>query len=77
MELQTGYKLGKEHVKAVCCHPAYLTSMRSTSCEMSGWKKHKLESRGTGKPGVQLALGLQRVRHDRATELNIGVHVSF
>ena len=45
MEKQTGSKLGKEHVKAVYCHPAYLTHMQSTSCETLGWKKHKLESR--------------------------------
>ena len=37
MEQQTGSKLGKEYIKAVCCHPAYLTYMQSTSCEMSGW----------------------------------------
>ena len=42
---QTGSKLGKEYVKAVYCHPAYLTYMQSTSCKMLGWKKHKLESR--------------------------------
>ena len=45
MEQQTGSKLGKEYVKAVYCHPAYLTYMQSTSCEMLGWMKHKLESR--------------------------------
>ena len=45
MEQQTGSKLGKEYIKAVCCHPAYLTYMQSTSCEMPGWMKHKLESR--------------------------------
>ena len=45
MEQQTGSKSGKEYVKAVYCHPAYLTSMQSTSCEMLGWMKHKLESR--------------------------------
>ena len=44
MEQQTGSKSGKEYVKAVCCHPAYLTYMQSTSHEMSGWMKHKLES---------------------------------
>ena len=44
MEQQTGSKLGKEYVKAVYCHPAYLTSMQSTSREMLGWRKHKLES---------------------------------
>ena len=45
MEQQTGSKLGKECVKAVYCHPAYLTYMQSTSREMPDWMKHKLESR--------------------------------
>ena len=45
MEQQTGSKLGKEYVKAVYCHPAYLTSIQSTSWETLGWMKHKLESR--------------------------------
>ena len=45
MEQQTGSKSGKEHVKAVYCHPAYLTYMQNTSCEIPGWMKHKLESR--------------------------------
>ena len=45
MEQRTGSKLGKEYGKAVYCHPAYLTFMQSTSCEMPGWIKHKLESR--------------------------------
>ena len=44
MEQQTGSKFGKEYVKAAYCHPAYLTYMQSTSCEMPGWMKHKLES---------------------------------
>ena len=48
MEQQTGSKLGKECVKAVYCHTAYLTSMLSTSCEMPGWMNHKLESRLPG-----------------------------
>ena len=39
MEQQTGSKLGMEYVKAVYCHPAYLTDMQSTSCEMPGWMK--------------------------------------
>ena len=42
---QTGSVLGKEYVKAVYCHPAYLSYMQSTSCEMPGWMNHKLESR--------------------------------
>jgi len=45
MEKLTGSKLGKEYIKAVHCHPAYLISMQSTSCEMPGWMKHKLQSR--------------------------------
>ena len=45
MEQQTGSKLGKEYIKAVYCHPAYLTYMQSTLYEMQGWMKHKLESR--------------------------------
>ena len=45
MEQQIGSNLGKEYVKCVYCHPAYLTYIQSTSCEMLGWMKHKLESR--------------------------------
>ena len=48
MEQQTGFKLGKEYVKTVYCHPVYLTYMQSTSCEMPDWMKHKLESRLPG-----------------------------
>ena len=48
MEQQTGSKLGKENIKAVYCYPAYLTYMQSTSWEMPGWMKHKLESRLPG-----------------------------
>ena len=51
-EQQTGSKLGKEYVKAVYCHPAYLTSMQSTSWEMLGWMKHKLESRLLGEISI-------------------------
>ena len=45
MEPQTASKSGKEYVKTVYCHPAYLTYMQSTSWEMPAWMKHKLESR--------------------------------
>ena len=48
MEQQTGSKKEKEYVKAVYCHPAYLTYMQSTSWETLGWRKHKLESRLLG-----------------------------
>ena len=53
MEQWTGSKLRKEEeVKAVYCHPAYLTYMQSTSCEMPGWMKHKLESRLSGEISI-------------------------
>ena len=48
MEQQTGSKYGKEYVKAVYRHPAYVTYRQSTSCEMPGWRKHKLETRLLG-----------------------------
>ena len=52
MEQQTGSKLGKDYVDAVYCHSAYLTSMQSTSREMLGWMKHKLESRLPGEISI-------------------------
>ena len=52
MEQWTGFKLGKEYVKAVYCHSAYLTSMQSTSCETLGWMKPKLESRLLGEISI-------------------------
>ena len=52
MEQLTGSKLGKEYVKAVYCHTAYLTSMQSISCEMPGLMKHKLESRLLGEISI-------------------------
>ena len=47
-------KLGKEYIKAIYCHPAYLTSMQSTSCEILGWMKHKLELRLPGEISITL-----------------------
>ena len=52
MEKQTGSKLGKEYIKIVYCHAAYLTSMQTTSCEMPGWIKQKLESRLLGEISI-------------------------
>ena len=52
MEQQTGSKQEKEYVKAVYCHPAYLTYMQSTSCKMLGWMKHKVESRLLGEISI-------------------------
>ena len=57
MGQQTGSKLEKKYVKAVYCHPAYLTYMQSTSCEMLGWMKHKLESSWPGE--ISITLGMQ------------------
>ena len=48
MEQRTGSKSGKEYDKVVYCHPAYLTSIQSTSCKMLGWVNHKLESKLPG-----------------------------
>ena len=52
MEQQTASKLGKDYIKAVYHHPAYLSYMQSTSCEMLGWMKHKLESRFPGEISI-------------------------
>ena len=52
MEQQTGCNSGKEYMKAVYCHPAYLTYMQSTLRERLGWRKHKLESRLPGEMSI-------------------------
>ena len=52
MGQQTGSKSGKEYIKTVYCHPAYLTYTQSISCEMLGWMKHKLESRLPGEISI-------------------------
>ena len=52
MKQHTGSRSGKEYIKAVYCHPAYLNYMQSTSWEMMGWKKHKLESRLPGEISI-------------------------
>ena len=82
MEQWTGSNLGKEYVKAVYCHPAYLTYMQSTSCEMPGWMKHKLESRLPGEipitSGMQMTTPLwQKVkRNQRAKAKSQGTEES-
>ena len=58
MEKQTGSKQGKEYIKAVYCHPAYLTYMQK-SCEMSGWVNHKMESRLPGE--ISTATDMQMI----------------
>ena len=52
MEQDTGSKLGKEYIKAVYCHPAFLIYMQNTSCKMPDWIKHKLESRLLGEISI-------------------------
>ena len=52
MEQQAGSKVGKEYIKAVYCHPAYLTYKQSTSCQMPGWMKLKMESRLLGEISI-------------------------
>ena len=52
MEQQTGSKSGKEYMKDIYCHPAYLTSMQGTLCEMLGWMKLKLKSRLLGEIAI-------------------------
>ena len=52
MEHQTGPKLGKEYLKIIYCHPAYLTYMQNAPCKMWGWMKHKLESRLLGEISI-------------------------
>ena len=52
MKQQTGSKSGKEYVKAVYCHLAYLTYVQSMSCKMPHWMKHKLESRLPGEISI-------------------------
>ena len=64
MEQQTGSKSGKEYIKAVYCHPAYLTYMQSTPCEMLGWMKHKLESRLLGE--ISIISEMQMIPHLKA-----------
>ena len=57
LEQQTSAKLGKEYIKAIYCHPAYLTYMQSTSRKIPGWMKHKLESRLLGE--ISITSGMQ------------------
>ena len=57
----TGSKLGKEYIKAVYCHPAYLTYMQNTSSETLGWMKHKLESRLPGE--ISITSDMQMTSH--------------
>ena len=68
MEEQIGSKLGQEYVKAVCCHPAYLTHMENTSSEMLGWMKHKLESRFQGEISITSDIQMMPPLRQKAIE---------
>ena len=72
MEKRTGSKLGKEYVKAVCRHPAYLTSLQNTSCDMPGWMKYKLQSRLPGEISITSDMQMtpflrQKAKNERAS----------
>ena len=72
MEQWTGSKLGKEYIKAVYCHPDYLTDMQSTSCEMPGWMKHKLGSKLQGEISITSDMQMtpplwQKAKKERAS----------
>ena len=70
MEQQTGCKSGKEYVKAIYCHPAYLTFIQSTSCEMPGWMKHELESRFPGEISITSDTQMTPPLWQKSKELN-------
>ena len=65
MEQQTSSKSGKEYIKAVYCHPPYLTSMQSTSWETLGWMKHKLESRLLGEISITSDMQMTHLPYGR------------
>ena len=69
MEQQTGSKLGKEYIKAEYCHPAYLTYMHSTSYEMLGWMKHKLESSLLGEISITSDMQIMQPLWQKAKSL--------
>ena len=69
MEQQTGSKSGKEYIKAEYCHPAYLTYMQSTSWEMLGWMKHKLESKLPGEMSITSDMQMTTLMAESKEEL--------
>ena len=69
MKEQTGSKLEKKYVKAIYCHPAYLTSMQSTSCEMPDWMIHKLESSLLGEVSTTSDMQMIPLMAESAEEL--------
>ena len=76
MEQWTGSKLGKKSVKAVYCHPVYLTDIQNTSCEMPDWMKHKLESRLPGEISITSDMQMtpplwQKVKKNWRASMNV------
>ena len=75
MEKWTASKLEKEYIMTVYCHPTYLTSMKSISCKMTGWMKHKLESRLPGEmiitSDIQMTLPLMAENKEELKSLLI------
>ena len=74
MEQLTGSKLGKEYIKTVYCHPAYLISMQSTSCEMPDWMKHNLESRLPGEISTTSDMQFQQSNGRKQKETKDPLH---
>ena len=70
MEQQTGSKLGKEYIKAVYCHPAYLTYIQTIPCEMPDGMKHKLESRLLGEKKKIAGRNINNLRYADDTTIN-------
>ena len=69
MEQQTGSKSGKDYIKAVYCHPAYLSHVQSTPCKMLGWMKHKLESRLPGEISITSDMQIAQTMEENEEEL--------
>ena len=69
MEQCIGSTLGKEYVKGLYCHPAYLTYKQGTSCELPGWMKYKLESRLQGEISITSDMQITTLMAETAEEL--------
>ena len=77
MEQLIGSKSGKEYIKAVYCHPTYLTDMQSISYEMAGWMKHKLESRWPGEISITSDMQMTPPLWQKAKEFQKNIYLCF
>ena len=75
MEEQTCSKLGKEYIKAVYCHPTYLTYRQSASCKMPGWMKHKLEPRLPGEISITSGASEPQLKSPCAAATELMMHL--